>query len=538
MPAQPLPTLIAEGPLRSGGTIGHLLVRAFQRHASAEMVVGDGERLSYAEMALRTARMLAALRALGLGPGSSLALLSRNRVDVLAASYAAYIGGIRLTPLSALTSEEDLAFMLEDAEIDALVVDDKIFGGRGLAMRQRLPGLRHLLSLGPLEGALDLMAAAQAAAPAALEVACQPGDIAVVGYTGGTTGRPKGVVHTHATLLASVMMMAAEWEWPDALRLLVATPVSHAAGVLALPAALLGGSFHMLASFDPAAFLEHVERERITATFLVPVMVYRLTEAVQSGPRRPDLSSLQTVFYGAAPMSPARLAESMQVFGAVFMQLYGQSEAPTCITWLGRRQHELSHPQRLASCGIPFADVQVALLDEQGAPVPTGEVGEVCVRGQHVMAGYWKRPEETAAALQGGWLHTGDMGRFDAEGYLYLVDRKKDMIITGGLNVFPREVEDVIAALPEVALVAVVGVPDERWGEAVTALVVARPGATVDPAAVTAAVRARKGPMQAPKSVRVVPALPLTPLGKVDRKKLRAELQADPPGGGTAAPRT
>jgi fatty-acyl-CoA synthase len=168
----------------------------------------------------------------------------------------------------------------------------------------------------------------------------------------------------------------------------------------------------------------------------------------------------------------------------------------------------------------------VALLDDQGAPVPAGEVGEVCVRGPHVMAGYWKRPEETAAALQGGWLHTGDMGRFDADGYLYLVDRKKDLIITGGFNVFPREVEDVIAALPEVALVAVVGVPDERWGEAVTALVVARPGATVDPDAVVEAVRARKGPMQAPKAVRIVQALPLTPLGKVDRKKLRAELAA------------
>lgn len=527
MLATPTASRAPDAALRSGGTIGHLLVRAFQRHGPSEMVVGDGERLSYAEMAERTARMLAALRALGLGPGSSLALLSRNRVDVLAASYAAYIGGIRLTPLSALTSDQDLAFMLEDAQIDALVVDDKIFGGRGQAMRQRVPGLRLLLSLGPLEGAVDIMAAAQAAAPAPLEVAGQPEDIAVVGYTGGTTGRPKGVVHTHSTLLASVMMMAAEWEWPDALRLLVATPVSHAAGVLALPAALLGGSFHMLASFDPAAFLGHVERERITATFLVPVMIYRLTEVVQAaGAGRPDLSSLQTVFYGAAPMSPARLSESMQVFGPVFMQLYGQSEAPTCITWLGKRQHDLSRPQRLASCGIPFADVQVALLDDQGAPVPAGEVGEVCVRGPHVMAGYWKRPEETAAALQGGWLHTGDMGRFDADGYLYLVDRKKDLIITGGFNVFPREVEDVIAALPEVALVAVVGVPDERWGEAVTALVVARPGATVDPDAVVAAVRARKGPMQAPKAVRIVQALPLTPLGKVDRKKLRAELAA------------
>ena len=506
--------------LRRGGTIGHLLQRAFQRHAAREMVVGDGERLSYAQMAGRTARMLTVLRKLGLGPGSSLALLSRNRIDVLAASYAAYIGGIRLTPLSALTSEDDLAFMLEDAQIDALLVDDAIFGGRGRSLRARVPRLKHLLSLGPLEGAVDVMAAAAAAVPAPLEVSPRAEDICVVGYTGGTTGRPKGVVHTHASLLAAVMMMAAEWEWPEELRLLVATPVSHAAGVLALPTALRGGSFHMLATFDADALLDHAERERISATFLVPVMIYRLTELARARPR--DLSALKTIFYGAAPMLPARLADAVAVFGPVFMQLYGQSEAPTCITWLGREQHDPAQAHRLASCGIPFADIQVALLDEQGREVAAGEVGEVCVRGPHVMAGYWNRPEESAQALAGGWLHTGDMGRFDADGFLYLVDRKKDMIISGGFNVYPREVEDVIAALPGVAMVAVIGQPDERWGEAVTALVVPRPGHSVEAADVMAAVREKKGAMMAPKAVRIVDALPLTPLGKIDKKALRA----------------
>jgi fatty-acyl-CoA synthase len=512
--------------LRQGGTIGHLLVRAFQRRGDAEMLVGDGERLSYAQMAERTARMVSVLQSLGLRAGSSLALLSRNRIDVLSVSYAAYIAGLRLTPLSAMTSDDDLAFMLQDAAIDALLVDDTLFAARGLALRARVPGLKHLLSLGPLEGAFDVMAAAAQAQPAPLQVQVRPQDIAVIGYTGGTTGRPKGVVHTHASLLASVTMMAAEWEWPDDLRMLAATPVSHAAGVMALPVALLGGSFHMLAGFDADALLAYVERERISATFLVPVMIYRLIDAArataQNQPR--DLSSLKTIFYGAAPMLPARLAEGLQVFGPVFMQLYGQSEAPTCIAWLGRRQHDLRQPQRLASCGVPFTDIDVALLDEQLLPVATGGVGEICVRGPHVMAGYWQRPDETAAALAGGWLHTGDMGRFDGDGFLYIVDRKKDMIISGGFNVYPREVEDVIAALPGVAMVAVVGVADERWGEAVTALVVPKPGATIDADAVIAAVREKKGAMQAPKSVRVVENLPLTPLGKVDKKALRAQL--------------
>ena len=512
-----------EQTLRQGGTIGHLLTRAFQRRGDAEMLVGEGERVSYSQMAERTARMITVLHAIGLGRGSSLALLSRNRIDVLAISYAAYIAGLRLTPLSALTSADDLAFMLADAEIDALLVDDTLFADRGRAMRERVPSLKHLLSLGPLEGAFDIMAAAVAVKPEPLVVKARPQDIAIVGYTGGTTGRPKGVVHTHATLLASVVMMASEWEWPDELRMLAATPVSHAAGVMALPVALLGGSFHMLAGFDADALLSYVEQERISATFLVPVMIYRLIDAARAKPR--DLTTLKTVFYGAAPMLASRLAEGLDVFGPVFMQLYGQSEAPTCIAWLGKRQHDLRHPERLASCGVPFADIDIALLDEQLRPVSAGDVGEICVRGPHVMAGYWQRPEETAVALAGGWLHTGDMGRFDADGYLYIVDRKKDMIISGGLNIFPRELEDVIAALPGVAQVAVVGLPDERWGEAVTALIVPRLGVELDAQAVIAAVRERKGAMLAPKSVLIVEALPLTPLGKVDKKTLRLQLR-------------
>jgi fatty-acyl-CoA synthase len=224
-------------------------------------------------------------------------------------------------------------------------------------------------------------------------------------------------------------------------------------------------------------------------------------------------------------MLPARLKEALDVFGPVFMQLYGQSEAPTCITWLGRRQHDLNRPEVLSSCGMPFADVQIALLDERNQEVDVGAIGEICIRGPHVMPGYWKRPEETALAFAGGWLHTGDMGRFDANGYLYIVERKKDMVISGGINVFPKEVEEVIASLPGVAQVAVVGLPDERWGEAVTAAVVPREGHTLDIQAIAAIVRERKGPIHEPKRVVFMNQLPLTPLGKVDKKTLRSQLK-------------
>jgi acyl-CoA synthetase (AMP-forming)/AMP-acid ligase II len=211
-------------------------------------------------------------------------------------------------------------------------------------------------------------------------------------------------------------------------------------------------------------------------------------------------------------------------FGPVFMQLYGQTEAPNAITALRRADHDPDrHPERLASCGVPIGPSRVALLDEDGREVPHGEVGEICVRGPLVTAGYWNRPEETAHAYRHGWLHTGDMARSDADGFLYIVDRSKDMIVTGGFNVFPREIEDVLTQDPAVSAAAVIGVPDDKWGEAVKALVVARPGATVDVQALVERVRAAKGAIQAPKTVEVVPSLPLTPVGKPDKKVLRAK---------------
>ena len=222
-------------------------------------------------------------------------------------------------------------------------------------------------------------------------------------------------------------------------------------------------------------------------------------------------------------MSPARLVEGIERFGPVFMQLYGQSEVPNCITVLRRDDHDpVAHPERLASCGAPVAGLQVKLLDEDGHEVPEGEVGEICCRGPLVMAGYWNKPEETARAFRHGWLYTGDLARRDADGFLYIVDRSKDMIISGGFNVFPREVEDVLTRHPAVAAAAVIGVPDPKWGEAVKAVVVCRAGAEVSAEALIAMVRDAKGVVHAPKSVDFTDDLPVTGLGKPDKKVLRA----------------
>jgi fatty-acyl-CoA synthase len=237
------------------------------------------------------------------------------------------------------------------------------------------------------------------------------------------------------------------------------------------------------------------------------------------------MSSMETIFYGASPMSPAKLARAIEHWGPIFFQFFGQTEAPMVLTHLKKGEHDLARPERLASCGRPVPWMHLALLDPQGCPVGGGASGEICTRGPLVMDGYKGLSDETAEALAGDWLHTGDVGRFDDEGYLYIVDRTKDMVITGGFNVFPREVEDVISTHPAVSMVMVVGVPDERWGEAVKAIVVLQPGQAASEELtreLQQLVKDVKGSQQSPKSVDYVDALPLTPVGKPDKKAVRA----------------
>jgi fatty-acyl-CoA synthase len=325
------------------------------------------------------------------------------------------------------------------------------------------------------------------------------------------------------------LVQAAEWEWPDEIRFLIATPLSHAAAAVFVPTLQRGGALYVMPrGFTPDGFFDMIETHQITTTFLVPVMIYALLDHPRS--KTADLSSLETLFYGASPMSPTRLREGLERWGQIFFQFFGQSEAPMVLTSLKRKEHDLSKPERLASCGRPSPWVHITLLDDDHQPVARGEAGEICVRGPLVMQGYHKLPEQTEAAFAGGWLHTGDIGRLDEEGFLYIVDRKKDMIVTGGFNVFPREIEDVISSLPMVAQVAVIGVPDARWGEAVKAVVVLRPGVEADDAVaedIKTAVKDAKGSVQAPKSVDVVPRLPLTAVGKPDKKALRAQYWGD-----------
>ncbi|KPK07114.1 MAG: acyl-CoA synthetase [Betaproteobacteria bacterium SG8_39] len=507
--------------LHDGCTMGDLILRAIRRGGERIAFALDDQAISYREFGEQLSRMVQALEARGLRHGDAIAVLSSNRPEAFLVSAAGYLMGLRATWMHPLASEDDHAYLLEDSGVQFLFVDPGMFAERGKALRARVPGLKRIFGLGAIDLGEDILSALEKFVPGPLLSKAHADDICVLIYTGGTTGRPKGVIHTHRVQVTMVVTELADWDWPQEVRFLAMTPITHAAGAMIVAVMSRCGSFVMSKGFEPQRFFDLVERHRITATFLVPTMVYVLLD--HPGMAQADLSSLELVIYGASPMSPARLMEAMKRFGRVFMQLYGQSEAPNCVTALHKHEHDPEHhPERLASCGTPSGSSQVALLDDDGNAVPVGEVGEICVRGPLVMLGYWNKPEETEQAFRHGWLHTGDMARCDADGFIYIVDRSKDLIITGGFNVFPREVEDVLTRHPAVAAAAVIGVPDEKWGEAVKAVVVLKAGAAVAPEALIALVREHKGPVQAPKSVDFVDALPVTGLGKPDKKALRA----------------
>ena len=515
-------------PLHSG----HLTVGALKRNKDKPVLFLGDTTLTGGQLADRITQYIQAFEALGAGTGAAVGLLSLNRPEVLMIIGAGQTQGYRRTALHPLGSLDDHAYVLSDAGVTSLIIDpNPMFVERALGLMEKVPSLKQVLTIGPVPDALadvavDLNAEAEKYSPQPLVAADLPPDhIGGMAYTGGTTGKPKGVIGTVQSITTMTTIQLAEWEWPEHPKFLMCTPLSHAGAAFFVPTIIKGGELVVLTKFDPAEVLRVIEEQKITATMLVPSMIYALMDHPDSHTR--DLSSLETVYYGASAMNPVRLAEAIRRFGPIFAQYYGQSEAPMVITYLAKGDHD---EKRLTSCGRPTVFCRTALLDGDGNPVPQGEVGEICVSGPLLSGGYWNLPEATAETFRDGWMHTGDLAREDEDGFWYIVDRTKDMIVTGGFNVFPREVEDVVAEHPSVAQVCVIGTPDEKWGEAVTAVVVLRPDADRSEEAVAAmaaeiqaAVKERKGSLQSPKQVIVVDSVPVTALGKPDKKSVRAQ---------------
>jgi len=504
-----------------------LIISALSRTPDNPAVNIIGQReMTAREMSEMVSRYSQALASKGLTQGKQLSVLALNRPEVLFNMAANQVNATRSTPLHPMGSADDQAYVLGDCGAEALVFDPDNFTDRARELAERVPTIKHFLSLGPCEFGEDLNALAMTFAPKPLVAPLVNGeDLAGISYSGGTTGKPKGIMSSYRGGATMTQIQMSDWQWPDEVRFLICTPLSHAGAAFFTPTLLKGGSLTVLPGFDPEKFMQTVQDHRITATMLVPTMIYVLLDHPKFD--QYDLSSLQTIFYGASAISPTRLAEGIRRMGPIFFQFYGQAECPMTITVLRKEDHDPDNLERLASCGRPVPWLHVALLDDDGNVVPHGEPGEICVRGPLNMKGYLGNPEQTAEAFEHGWLHTGDVARADDEGFLYIVDRKKDMIITGGFNVYPREVEDVISTHPAVSAVAVIGVPDERWGESVKAVVVRRPGETVEAEELISLVKDAKGSVQAPKSVDFIGAIPLSALGKPDKKALRAQYWGD-----------
>lgn len=504
--------------------LSQLIINGLNRYDDRPcMYLGDTVA-SYKDVRLRTSQFAQALQSRGIANGTRVAVISGNRPEVLYNIAAMQIAGCCGTSLHPLGSLDDHAYVMNDAGIEVLIFDGSIFQQRAQELKEQVPSLKHLMAFGATEVGEDYAALADTFEPLPLVApSVSPEDIGSIIYTGGTTGKPKGVMQTYRSASYMTMIQMIEWQWPEDLRMLIATPLSHAGAAFFVPVLQKGGCIYVSQGFDPVAILKMIEEHKITATMLVPVMIYMLLDAPES--TTADLSSLETLFYGASPMSPARLKEGIEKWGQIFYQFYGQSESPMVLVNMRKEDHDLSKPARLSACGRPTPWLNIELLDSDNQPVAKGEAGEICVRGPINMKSYLGLPEQTAETLADDWLHTGDIGRYDEEGFLYIVDRTKDMIVSGGFNVFPREVEDVISANGAVAQVAVVGVPSEQWGEEVKAVVVLRPDVVASDKLteqIIAEVKAAKGSVQAPKSVDYVDAIPLTPVGKPDKKVVRA----------------
>jgi long-chain acyl-CoA synthetase len=503
-----------------------LLTNAARRHPERPAISWGECRVDYATLDRRTDALAAALAALGVAPGDRIAVLMRNRPEMLEAMFATFKVGGCLVPLNSRFTADEVAYHVDDAGAVAVLTDAE---GADVVSDATDRARVHVVVAGTASvpdraHRHDDLVAAHDGRP--VVAVADRDDLAWLFYTSGTTGRPKGAMLTHGNLaFAAASWLADLTPMTEHDVTLHAAPLSHGAGFHALAATARAAHQVIPAGtrFDPDAIVGICAAERVTNTWMVPTQIVMLLDHV--GDTAPELPDLRTVVYGGAPFAPADLRRALDVFGPVFVQLFAQGETPMTATVMPAADHAAAlagdRPERLASAGYARPGMDVRVLDADDTELPIGEVGEVCVQGPAVMAGYWRRPEETAAALRNGWLHTGDLGRFDEHGYLYLLDRAKDLIITGGANVYAVEVEAVLVAHPSVREAAVVGVPDRTWGELVVAVVVGDPAAE---AALAERCSAALAGYKRPRRYAFVDDLPRNAYGKVLKRELRDRL--------------
>jgi len=487
--------------------------------------IQDGREYSFDEVGALSCRIAHALLDAGLAEGKG-AVWAENDVTAWACTLGLWRANMTWIPVNARNPAPECAHVVDAFDCDVLFFQQAYV--ESLAeLRPRLPKVKLWVCIdGEAKGAVSLVEWCGEQPATRPDLPCDMDDVVMVSPTGGTTGAPKGVMNTHRSVQTwfAHIMLAHPYRADEKPVNLAAAPMTHTAGLLSIPCTAQGGTVVIVTRPDPALLLAAIAKHRVTELFLPPTVIYRLLD-IPDLASKCDFSSLKYLMYGAAPMSVEKLKQAIDVFGPALAGGYGQTEAPGSISNLPPDHHfvngRLASDERLSSVGRPNPLVRVEILDDAGAILARGETGEICVRGDLVMKGYYKAPDKTAETIVDGWLHTGDIGHIDAEGYLHITDRKKDMIISGGFNVYPSEVEQVIWSHPAVQDCAVIGVPDEKWGEAVKAVVELNKGQSVSEEELIALCKERLGSVKAPKSVDFVEALPRSTIGKVLKKDLR-----------------
>jgi len=489
--------------------------------ADRTSVIAGTHRLSFADLRWGASAVAQALRREGIRRGDRVAILLKNCPEFLELFFGITVAGAVAVPLNSRLHPKEHARLLQDCE-PRLLVASANFQAAIDEIVANVPSVARVVLLEPDAGPYPDYAGWRGAGPgAAPEFLPEPGDAAAILYTSGTTSSPKGVVLSHHNYVSDLAHVGAEIRPErDGVNLQL-SPMYHAAFVHSLVHLAYGASTVLNESFDVAATLQQIQSERVTYFFAVPTMLYQILDHPRL--REYDLSSVRLISYGAAAITGTRLREAIAAFGNdKLIHAYGLTECTSHASVLQPAEH-LTVP---GSIGRGLHGVKLKVARDDGSDVTVGEVGEIVVCGDNVMAGYWRRPEETTRTIVDGWLHTGDLGKRDAQGYVYVVDRKKDMVISGGVNIFPRESEEVLAAHPAIAEVAVFGVPDPLWGESLVAAVVLRQGCSATAEALLEFARGRLAGFKLPKDIRIVGALPKTASGKVQKNELRRNAAA------------
>jgi fatty-acyl-CoA synthase/long-chain acyl-CoA synthetase len=512
------------GRADNGLTLTDAVIDSLDRFADRVAVRVDGAEYTYRDLDERSNAVANALVERGVEPGDRVALMMSNCLGYVVADIALLKAGAVKLPLNDMLTEDEFEYMLSDSRAGTVIAGPNFtetLGSLVDAVDTVERGIVIDTDHDRFDSLADLMAEGDSTAPP--DVTLTPEDPSGHFYTGGTTGKPKGVIHSHDNFLQNVYAHITELDLTGQETLLLMTPLPHSAGVFLWAALLLGATSVIRPGFDPAQALQDIEEQEVTWAFLVPTMIYTVLD--HPALEETDTSSLETLVYGAAPMTPARLREGIDEFGTVFTQFYGQTEVPNLITVLGKEEHRIAieedETQRLGSAGQPALMADVQIVDtETGDRQPPGSEGEIMATAPYVMDEYWERPEKTAETVEDGWVHTGDVGKIDEDGYVYLLDRKSNMIISGGMNVYSTTVEDKLITHPGVTQVAVIGVPDEKWGEAVTAIVVpANEEVTAED--IHDFADEELADYKRPKHVEFRDELPKTPYGKIDKTALR-----------------